>query len=853
MKFRKNMKIGVSIIFLLLIFTTSISFIDFSTKSEIDDNNSPSISVGDDLYEPNNFRDPTIFMLGEYSWLSSFNGPGIQLDDDYYKIDVWFGYQQVRINLTYVQTFGNIDLELWDDYGNSLAISNTPTNNEFIDLIVPYNGIYYIRVFGNNSGNSYDLIWESLFTDDYYEENDDNFNAYDLSFDEGRWLSQIMGRAGQFDDDYYRIQVKSGQQRLIVFLRFYHLEGNIDLELRDTSNSIVASRTSISDNEFMDIIVTPGIYYLRVYYGNYGNPYDLLWEDRNQLIFDDDYEPNDAFTSAYDISTKERTWLSNSPPNKGLGIQSNDDWYQVYIDFGMNSLYVELVYSNTQGNIGIGIYDTNNNFLGGFSPLEGAESFGISLSSGRAYNIKVYGNNTGGVVYNLWWEDFYWDAMSDDSYEYNNNSLKAFDLTPYQGLKLTEIYGFGYQFDDDWFKIYVEPGNERLILEMFLDNFAGGDIDVKLFDSSLTLVEVGYETFNKESIDTILSESGWYYILVYGPNFGNNYDLKVLTTSPIGDDPYELNDDYDYIHPGHPSFLTQNEQTWLSDLEGAAVQGDEDWYAIEITPGFLNLEVWLSFNRSLGDIYMEIQYLEWTWGPTGDRYPNAVPTGIVSHWFDDNSEYINENVTMGPGVYFIKVHGSNSKIEYDLWWDDIKTEFSDDIYEENDIPDNAYVGMEQNMWLWGGYSDEYSDGSSSTPNIAQTDNTGAPQLALQYDNDWYKITVESGFERLIVEMKYDIAEGMLGFEIYNVNLTEITGNFSMIDDAKIDYVLPSSGVYYIRVYGDNTGNVYNLRYFTSEDFPLDQIPGYDTLILIISIVGVSAVVIKKKRSKFKHK
>jgi len=332
----------------------------------------------------------------------------------------------------------------------------------------------------------------------------------------------------------------------------------------------------------------------------------------------------------------------------------------------------------------------------------------------------------------------------------------------------------------------------------------------------------------------------------------DTFDKNSLSIS-APEDPYELNDAFDSIHPGHPSFLVQNEQTWLSDLEGVAVQGNDDWYAIEVTPGFLNLEVSLLFNYSLGDINMEIYFLERFWDVSSGKYHlNAIYTGINSYTFSDN-EYINESVTFGSGIYFIRVYGNNMENEYDLWWDDIKTEFSDDIYEENDIPDNAYVGMEQKMWLWGGYSDEYSDGSSSIPNIAQTDNTGAPQLALQYDSDWYKITVESGFERLIVEMKYDIAEGMLGFEIYNVNLTEITGNFSMIDDAKIDYVLPSSGVYYIRVYGDNTGNVYNLRYFTSEDFPLDQIPGYDTLILIISIVGVSAVVIKKKRSKFKHK
>ncbi len=199
MKFRKNMKIGVSVIFLLLIFTTSISLIDFSEKNDTFDKNSLSISAPEDPYEPNDFYMMSgVITLDENIWLSSISGTGTQLNDDYYRIYVRYGYQHVRVNLTFIQTFGDIDLELCDYIGTPLFNSSSSTSNEFLDVFVPFEGEYYIRVFGDNSGNSYDLLWESYFTDDEYEENDDWTNATDISGPSHRFMSH---RGIQGDND----------------------------------------------------------------------------------------------------------------------------------------------------------------------------------------------------------------------------------------------------------------------------------------------------------------------------------------------------------------------------------------------------------------------------------------------------------------------------------------------------------------------------------------------------------------------------------------------------------------------------------------------------------------------------
>ena len=52
--------------------------------------------------------------------------------------------------------------------------------------------------------------------DDAYEQNDTRATAYSLSGDERVWLSNISGLGQQWDDDWDRIYVTSGFERVWV-------------------------------------------------------------------------------------------------------------------------------------------------------------------------------------------------------------------------------------------------------------------------------------------------------------------------------------------------------------------------------------------------------------------------------------------------------------------------------------------------------------------------------------------------------------------------------------------------------------------------------------------------------------
>ncbi len=455
MKFRKNMKIVVSIVFLLLIVTTSISLIDFSAKNNEFDENSLSISPADDLYEPNNamtFATDISSING--SWLSSLNGLGIQYDNDYYMIQILFGYQHVRINLTFNHSLGNVDMELLDPAaGTQLDVSNSQTtDNEFIDFSVQYQGIYFIRVFGNDSGNSYDLKWESSLNDDRMEDNDDYINASNFNphYEPGL---RILGN----DEDWFQFYLNVGDE-VQVDIYFSHLEGDLDLELYDPYDSINPrlTSTSITDNEnVMFIAESSGFWRIRVFHfsGDSNVYYDLnIWVNS-----DDWAEENDYFSQA--------RWVTLDFYSDLKIVSYDEDWFQFYLING-DVVDVDIYFSHLDGDLNLELYSPTDSFtpqIGSYS-TNNEEHLSFTATMDGDWRIRVYRENgVADVYYGL----YIWlnkGAIGDDPYEENDFDSQAYDISSYEGWWLTNINGPGIQFDEDWYEIYVGPGFEYLIV-----------------------------------------------------------------------------------------------------------------------------------------------------------------------------------------------------------------------------------------------------------------------------------------------------------------------------------------------------------------------------------------------------
>lgn len=132
---------------------------------------------------------------------------------------------------------------------------------------------------------------------------------------------------------------------------------------------------------------------------------DLIWDEFLQAYYgnmpDDAYEENDNSLSAYNISLYEQTWLSSID---GLGIQADDDWYEIEVTPGNERLVVNLQFSDSEGDIDLEIYDIGVSFIVGSYSVTDNEYINYVLPSDGTYYLLVYYGDAGNA-YDLWWDD----------------------------------------------------------------------------------------------------------------------------------------------------------------------------------------------------------------------------------------------------------------------------------------------------------------------------------------------------------------------------------------------------------------------------------------------------------------
>lgn len=488
-----------------------------------------SQSLANDAYEPNNSRTAAYYHLAnERTWLSTLLGLGVQSDEDWYQIYV--NNDRLVVDCRFTHANGDIDIQVTDSSGTVVATSNSTTDNEFIDYAPPSSWeIYYIRVYGEGKGNFYDLFWDDLgSSDDDYEENDISATATDRTTDERVWLSTTSSLGVQNDWDWYEIDVNFGALRVLVDCRFTHADGNISMQLLNSSGtSVLATAATSTDNEFIDYTVSSsGTYYILIFGTDSGNTYDLWWDD---ISPDDDYyEQNDTQATAFNLSAYERTWLaSNSSIGFGRGIQSDYDYYQISVSPGEERVLVDCRFSHADGNINIVLYNESGALQALSWSTTDNEFIDYTVPNSGTYYIRVYGANAGNT-YDLWWDDI----SPDDAYEPNDSRTAAW----YPGANkdrnigwettwLSAMAGQGRQYDEDWYEILVDPAGYEYVSVECQFTHANGNIDISLYDSSGSYLTGSSTNTDHESIGYTVSGPGTYYIRVYGANAGNAYDL----------------------------------------------------------------------------------------------------------------------------------------------------------------------------------------------------------------------------------------------------------------------------------------------------------------------------------------
>lgn len=234
----------------------------------------------DDKYEPNNIFAEAFEEIFP-NWY-----PNLKCyDDDWFKIWMNNG-DQFTIDIFFSNASGNIDLELWENPTKMLEFSHSPNDNEYISWVASYDGFHYVRIVKNAMDNMYDLDIKMMGTMfDKYEYNNDYWSAHELykGYYHDLWCK---------DDDWYKVLLDLGEQ-CTVDIFFENDSGDLDLELYNEFNSITPIDVSKSPDDDESITFSStydGYYYIRVYYTNDENFYEMKIGGQEITIFYDNFD-----------------------------------------------------------------------------------------------------------------------------------------------------------------------------------------------------------------------------------------------------------------------------------------------------------------------------------------------------------------------------------------------------------------------------------------------------------------------------------------------------------------------------------------------------------------------------------
>ncbi len=593
-------------------------------------------------------------------------------------------------------------------------------------------------------------------------------NATDISQQEATMIPGV-----QWDEDWYRFGATSEELILTVNLFFDEFEGDMDIDLFYKNGYIMYGEEMEFGKTFTRILPENGTYYLCVSGYNVGNNYSLWWATSTTPP-DDNYEENDELGSAFDLSAYEGTWLSSI---NQTGVQMDEDWYEIYVAQGELNLTVELLYNDSDNHINIVLRDEKGSWIKSSSWSGNGKAIKDILPNNGTYYLEVYGDDMADT-YDLRWVTSL--TPPDDNYEENDNLDSAFDLSAFEGVWLSNINLTGVQMDEDWYEIYVAPGELNLTLEL-LFNDSINYINIALYSSDGSWIYGdSWWWIYEMRIEEFVPESGVYYLRVCGDDMADTYDLRWYTSERLEDN-YEENDFHTLSYD-----LSQYEGVWLSDIDGTGIQRDQDLFEISVNPSEPYVSVRLIFNYSEGNMGFHLI-----------KESDSFPVASCFSMSDNATVYC---YAPSGGTFIIYILGENKGNEYDLRWDTTAVPPPDDNYEENDfVPFN--LTFYENTWL-----------------------NDVDGLGIQRDTDIFEISMKPSEPYLKVDLFFEHSEGNMDLGLTNCShFFPLAYEFSMTDNETIYYYAPNGGTFWIHIFGDNRGNTYDLLWNCSNQ-PLETIP-----------------------------
>ena len=371
----------------------------------------PTTDVGGDdtVYDPYSYYYYSVGEAGESMYEAAYlpmdsygsayaSGEISNYDDDYYYI------YASQTGTMYVDLYGyygsDIDLDLYDAYGNYVTSSSSTSSSESISTYVYAGETYYIDVESfDGYFDSYDL---SIYTD-YYEGN--YTFADDYVLDTYTYSYYSVGEAGEsmydaaylpmdsygsasaygsvtdYDDDYFYFYTTETGTLYVDLYQYDDYYADIDFTIYDSNGYSVGGSYGVDYYESDSIEVSSGeYYYIDVYSFSGSDDYALsLWTDAS---YDynygyGEYESTDYY-DGYSYASGTVDYYNDYDDEYYF---TSDGYSEVYL-YHYNSL-------GSYADVDIEIYDMYGNYQTGSSDTDGSEYAYFYGNPGETYVVEV--------------------------------------------------------------------------------------------------------------------------------------------------------------------------------------------------------------------------------------------------------------------------------------------------------------------------------------------------------------------------------------------------------------------------------------------------------------------------------
>ncbi|MCX7429292.1 MAG: pre-peptidase C-terminal domain-containing protein [Planctomycetia bacterium] len=549
---------------------------------------------------------------------------------DYFKLTTaTSGTAMLSVDINFTHSLGNLDLYLYDASGMQVASSTGEGDNEHVSCAVTTGLVYYVRVCGYNGAvnPNYSLVIEGPpVMGDRFEPNDSFAAARDLGALGDRTENSLSIHAAH-NDDYYKLAA-GASGTVNADINFTHSQGDLNLYLYDSSQTLVASSTGTGDNEHVSYAVTVGqIYYVKVCgLGGATNPnYSLVIDGPNISLLPDRFEPNNAFSTATNLGTLgDRT-----EDNLSIHAPSNDDYYK-FTTIASGTLNVDINFVHSFGNLNLYLYNAMQGELAHSTGTGNNEHLSYEVMAGQTCYIKVVG--AGGATnasYNLVIDGP--NLPAADRFEPNDSFAAAANLGT-AGDRTENGLTIHAANNEDYYRL-TAASSGTLTVDINFSQFYG-NLNLYLYDSSQTLVASSTGVGNNEHVSYSVTAGQVYYVKVVGNSGATNPDYSLVIDGPdIPADRFEPNDSL-----GAAADLGTLGDRTEDNLSIHA--HDDDCYKLTTrSSGTLNVDI--NFTHAFGDLVLCL-------------YNSSQQQVAFSQGQGDN-EHISYSVTAGQ-VYYVEVY-----------------------------------------------------------------------------------------------------------------------------------------------------------------------------------------------------